>query len=50
MFAVSATETIDLATLVGLVLLHQDERPDRLGRTGVNWSYLTFQKYAKDPS
>jgi SAM-dependent methyltransferase len=50
MFAVSAAETIDVATRAGLVLLHQDERPDRLGRDGVSWSYLTFRKYTKDPA
>jgi SAM-dependent methyltransferase len=48
MFAVSAAETTELATGVGLALLRQDERPDSRDREGVSWTFLTFRHRVKD--
>ncbi|MFF2025004.1 class I SAM-dependent methyltransferase [Streptomyces sp. NPDC058171] len=47
MFDVPAAETIELAAAHGLFLLHRGGGEDRLGRDGVHWSQLVFEKRAR---
>ncbi|MFN7023169.1 MAG: class I SAM-dependent methyltransferase [Pseudorhizobium sp.] len=44
MFDVSATETVELASSVGLNVIHAVEREDMLGRPEVHWSFLVLEK------
>ncbi|MCF6371361.1 hypothetical protein [Rhizobium halophilum] len=44
MFDVSATETVELASSVGLNVIHAVEREDMLGRSEVHWSFLVLEK------
>lgn len=43
MFPVSAEETIDLAHMHGLDIVHHAQREDPHGRPGVAWTYLALQ-------
>ncbi|MEU9091737.1 methyltransferase domain-containing protein [Streptomyces sp. NPDC048428] len=44
MYTVSAAETISLLTSLGLRLIHQSQQSDSLGRKGVFWNNLFFEK------
>ncbi|MER6910401.1 methyltransferase domain-containing protein [Streptomyces sp. NPDC000594] len=44
MFDVPVGETVGLAAAQGLTLLHRSGGEDRLGRDGVHWSRLVFEK------
>ncbi|MFE7809287.1 class I SAM-dependent methyltransferase [Streptomyces sp. NPDC057430] len=46
MFPVSAAETVSLAATRGLSLIHESAQADSLGRTGVMWGNLFFEKPA----
>jgi SAM-dependent methyltransferase len=46
MFPVSARETIDLAHMHGLEMIHLAERDDPHGRQDVSWTYLGLQAAA----
>ncbi|WP_308433221.1 class I SAM-dependent methyltransferase [Streptomyces inusitatus] len=49
MFDVSADETEALAAQHGLRRIHRSGGDDRLGRSGVRWSRLVFEKAAETP-
>ena len=44
MFPVTSTETVALADSQGLTTLYNKPRPDMLGRDGVSWTWLVFER------